>query len=114
MRRGPALALAAATLGVALLTAGCGGGNKTTPQGTSTSTTATPTPLRRLQITVVDGDTGEPISGAAITAPGTVHRGARILIRRGVRSLTVTVRADRYTSRTLAVIPAGGPTTVEL
>ena len=86
--------------------AGCGGGSHTTstggPAGTSATTTQT-TPVvrrRKLNVQVIDGDTGQVVRGAVVTAPGTTRRGRWLLTFAGRRELTVTGSAPGYASGT--------------
>jgi outer membrane protein assembly factor BamB len=102
--------------GFVLLAAGCGGGKSSAPTSSQPSATATAattatTPkqhhsaprLRKLALTVIDGDTGRPLPGAVATAPGAFRRGRALLTKPKTRELTVTVWAPHYGSSTTHV-----------
>ena len=108
--------------------AGCGGsGNKSasTTAATTTSASSKPAPapatrpkphpaLRQFHVTVVDGDTGAPVKGAHVSAPGAKNRGLVLLARPNVRALLVTARAPLYASRTLQLKASDGHAVVSL
>jgi outer membrane protein assembly factor BamB len=53
-----------------------------------------------VHVTVLDGDTGSPVTGAVVSAPGAKRHGLALLARPAVRSLTVTASAPHYEAHT--------------
>jgi outer membrane protein assembly factor BamB len=101
---------------------GCGGSgakrSATTATTTSAAATTTKSPphraLRRVGVTVVDGDTGQLVPDARVTAPGAVWRGRSLLVHPGSRQVLITASAPRYTTRTLELSSADRHATVLL
>jgi outer membrane protein assembly factor BamB len=111
--------LLAASL-VVLAFSGCGGGKHsappaaTIPAAPAAKPPAVTHPLHAVRVAVLDGDTGEAISNARISAPGAKERGLTLLTRPRTHSLFVTAAAPRYTTRTLELDPATGSATIHL
>jgi len=111
---------------VLLAVTGCGGARHAATTAATTTTASQPAApatkpgarpkpaLRRLRVTVIDGDTGMPVPGARVTAPGAKDDGLVLLAHPSLRSLLVTASAPRYTPRTLEVRANAGSTTVTL
>jgi outer membrane protein assembly factor BamB len=70
--------------------------------------------MRPVRVTVVDGDTGQLVKDAHVSARGAVSRGRLLLTRPGTRSLLITAAAPRYTTRTVELNPADRRATVSL
>ncbi|HEY4346803.1 MAG TPA: PQQ-binding-like beta-propeller repeat protein [Gaiellaceae bacterium] len=106
LQRRAALLFAACGLLVAAAV-GCGGSSQpttTTTPPTSTQSagqTTRPAPVRRrVKVSVIDGDTGKPVAGAVVSAPGTTRSGAALLARASAKRLTVTATAPHYGAQT--------------
>ncbi len=88
--------------------AGCGGHQSTPSTPAATQPRPTPAPVRLVTVTVVDGDTGRRIPGAAVTVQGGSRRGRSTFALPLRRTGLVSARAPRYETSTLSVSP-GGP-----
>jgi outer membrane protein assembly factor BamB len=91
---------------------GCGGSGShtttTTKATTSPPAVAPPHPRRAVHFVVSDGDTGRPVAGAVVSAPGAIRRGASLLVLRKAKALVVTARAPHYGSLQERIVPGRG------
>ena len=86
-----------------LLAAGCGGQQHPAP--TATTVAHPGPPPRRIQVTVLDGDTGKPVTEARVSAPGAHARGSVLVTRIRTRPLLLTGAAPGYGTVTSRLAP---------
>ena len=95
-----------------LFAAGCGG--KQQPVTTTTAVVHHGPPPRRIQVTVLDGDTGKPVAGARVSAPGAHGRGSVLVTRIRTKPLVVTGEAPGYGTVTSRLAPGATRLTLSL